>query len=83
MGWPVICTDILPYQSFDAPVVRVKNTKEQWLQAIYEMVSDSERLTHSGDRLRQWVVDNFILQNHLQEWMLALTPLESGKIDAE
>ena len=29
MGWPVICTDIFPYQ--DAPVTRLPNEPQRWI----------------------------------------------------
>ncbi|MFW5451317.1 MAG: glycosyltransferase [Methylophagaceae bacterium] len=73
LGWPVVCTDVLPYQSYDAPVTRVANEKQQWLNAIRAAISDPQALQAAGDNLRQWVLERFILQDHLQQWLDALS----------
>lgn len=73
LGWPVICTDILPYQSYEAPVIRVPNDKQAWIDTISKAVSSTKKLQNSGDNLRQWVLDNFIIEDHSQEWKDALT----------
>jgi hypothetical protein len=38
MGWPVICTDIHPYQN--APVTRLPNEPEKWIKAIREQLAE-------------------------------------------
>jgi GT2 family glycosyltransferase len=72
MGWPVVCTDILPYQS--APVMRVPNDARAWIEAIRGRVHDLDATEREGDRLRQWVMDNWMLEDHLGEWLAAFTP---------
>ncbi len=72
LGWPVICTDIYPYQN--APVKRVKNTTADWLKAIRERVYDLDFAAKEGDRLRSWVLQHWILQDHLQDWSKCLIP---------
>jgi hypothetical protein len=72
MGWPVICTDILPYQN--APVKRVNNTVEEWLEAIRERIHDLDAAAREGDILQKWVQENYILENNLDIWLDALTP---------
>ncbi len=71
MGWPVICTDIYPYQTNDAPVTRVENTPEAWIAAILERVHDRKRLAREGDELKAWVERHYFLEDHLEEWMAA------------
>jgi glycosyltransferase involved in cell wall biosynthesis len=71
MGWPVVCSDIYPYQTNDAPVKRVENTTEAWLEAIRERVNDLNAAYREGDALRAWVGRDYLLEDHLDEWMLA------------
>ncbi len=79
LGWPVICTDIYPYSSYDAPVVRVNNNKDEWLEAIRAALKSPESLQQAGDLMRQWVLDGFILEDHLDGWKEALTSFSPGK----
>lgn len=79
LGWPVVCTDIYPYQNCDAPVTRVNNTTDEWVSAIRTHVNDLNMAGQAGDRLRDWVLKNFILEDYLSEWQKALSPsLEKG-----
>lgn len=71
MGWPVVCTDIYPYRTNDAPVKCVPNTVEAWLEAIRERVNDPEAAYREGDALRDWVGRHYLLEDHLDEWMEA------------
>ena len=43
LGYPVICSDILPYQC-DLPVTRVAHRPGAWIKAIREMAADRDRL---------------------------------------
>jgi glycosyltransferase involved in cell wall biosynthesis len=70
MGWPVVCTDIYPYQ--DAPVKRVANDPQAWVDAIRERVHDLDAAEREGDRLKSWVLEHFILEDHLDDWLKAL-----------
>ncbi|PCH64133.1 MAG: glycosyl transferase [Gammaproteobacteria bacterium] len=70
LGWPVVCTDIYPYQN--APVKRVNNTTEEWLVAIRERIYDLDSAAKEGDELKNWVLKHWILQDHLDEWMVNL-----------
>jgi hypothetical protein len=76
LGWPVIATDIYPYQN--APVTRVPNNTRAWINALREHLSDLDSIGRAGDELRQWVLDNWILEDHLQDWLTALTPESSA-----
>ena len=73
LGWPVICTDILPYRESDPPVVRVANTTIAWSQAICELAADAGHRRQLGDRLRQWVHRSCLLEDHLDDWYQALS----------
>lgn len=66
LGWPVVCTDIYPYQN--APVARVKNTTADWLAAIRDRIYDLDIAAKEGDALRAWVKQHWILQDHLDDW---------------
>lgn len=73
-GWPVVCTDIYPYQTNNAPVKRVPNRTEAWIEAIRERINDPDAAYREGDALREWVLKHYILEDHVQEWLDALTP---------
>jgi len=71
LGWPVVCTDIYPYEN--APVKRVTNNDPQaWIASIRERVHDLDAAEREGDQLKNWVLQNFMLEDHLDEWMRAL-----------
>jgi hypothetical protein len=72
LGWPVICTDIVPYQG-DFPVTRLKNRHADWVRAIREHVSDLDELGRRGDCLRDYIRANWMLEDHLDEWVNAWT----------
>lgn len=72
LGWPVVCTDIEPYRG--APVCRVRNDSRAWISAIRERIHDLDAAAREGDTLRQWVHDRWMLEDHLQEWLSALSP---------
>ncbi len=69
LAWPVIATDILPYQ--DAPVTLVKNKYRDWLRTIKAKIADPLALEREGEKLQKWVIENWILEDHLEEILLA------------
>lgn len=71
LGWPVVCTDIYPYRG--APVARVPNEPRAWIEAIRERVHDLDAAAREGDRLREWVLAGYLLEDHLGEWLAAFT----------
>jgi glycosyltransferase involved in cell wall biosynthesis len=85
LGWPVICSDIFPYQTNNAPVIRVSNDKAAWLAAIRQALADPLALQQSGNRLKQWVIQHYLLEDHLDEWLqsLSATGLDSDFIQSE
>ena len=72
MGWPVICTDIYPYQN--APVTRLPNDPQRWIATIREQLAEPEALRAAGLDLQRWVADGFILENHATSWFAAYGP---------
>lgn len=76
MGWPVVCSDIYPYQTNDAPVVRVANTKSAWLTAIRQILADPSALQQAGDALKAWVERHYLLEDHLDDWFSSLATVE-------
>ncbi|GEC95936.1 hypothetical protein ZRA01_20090 [Zoogloea ramigera] len=72
MGWPVICTDIHPYQN--APVTRLPNEPEKWISTIREQLAEPAALREAGLALQRWVHEGFILENHTASWFAAYGP---------
>jgi glycosyltransferase involved in cell wall biosynthesis len=73
MGWPVVCTDIAPHRACGAPVTRVPNAPAAWIEAIRAHVHDQAASKQAGDTLRAWVERHWILEDHLDDWLDALT----------
>jgi hypothetical protein len=73
LGYPVLCTAIFPYQC-RLPVSRVANRHHSWIRAIRDMVADREACRRAGERLRDAVVKDWMLEDHLDEWEKAWLP---------
>lgn len=73
LGYPVICTDIAPYRG-DFPVWRVKNTTVEWVDAIRMAIMSRDELADAGDRLRDHVRRQWLLENNLDNWLEAWLP---------
>ncbi|MDR7927854.1 glycosyltransferase [Acidithiobacillus thiooxidans] len=73
LGYPVICSDIFPYQG-DFPVTRVANRYRDWVRAIREQIADRQALAMAGDRLREHVRAHWLLEEHLDDWLAAWLP---------
>lgn len=69
LGWPVVCSDVLPYRG--APVARVPNRTDAWLEAIRVRIHDLDAAQKEGEALRQWVREGWMLEDHLDEWLEA------------
>lgn len=72
LGWPVVCTDIFPYQTNDAPVCRLANDPKLWVEAIRSRVNDLDAAAREGDALRDWVQRHYWLEDHNEDWFRAL-----------
>ncbi len=68
LGIPVIATDIHPYRG-GFPVSRVKNKHKDWVRAIRDHVNNPDETYRRGDQLKQYILDNWMLDQHLAEWV--------------
>lgn len=73
LGYPVVCTDIYPYQG-EFPVTRVKNRYSDWVEAIRERIADLDACAREGDALRNYVLDNWMLEDNLDVWLKGWLP---------
>ena len=72
LGWPVVCTDVEPYRG--APVTRVNNSTREWVDAIRAHLNDLDTTARAGDRLREWVLADYILEDHVDDWLTQHLP---------
>ena len=72
LGWPVICTDIYPYRTNNPPVIYVQNQVDEWVAAIRQILADKAALVDAGSALKAWVLEHYMLEDHLDEWLSAL-----------
>jgi GT2 family glycosyltransferase len=72
LGWPVVCSDVTPYRG--APVTRVTNTTEAWVSAIRDHVNNLDDAEKAGDVLRDWVMADYILEDHVDDWLAQHMP---------
>lgn len=73
-GFPVVCTDALPYRC-DLPVTRVKNRHKDWVEAIRMHINDLDATAAAGDALRAAVLKDWMLEGeHLEHWLKAWLP---------
>ncbi len=56
LGYPVVATDIFPYQA--APVTRVLNDPMLWARAIRDHINNPDSSEAQGEKLRQWVLSH-------------------------
>jgi hypothetical protein len=77
LGWPVIASDIVPYR--EAPVCCVHNQARAWIKAIRERIHDLDATRQEGDVLRDWVRENWLLQQHMHDWLAALDPASDSR----
>ena len=73
LGYPVVCTDIYPYQG-EYPVKRVKNRHRDWVEAIRERINDLDACAREGDALREHVRSRWMLEDNLDWWMRGWLP---------
>jgi glycosyltransferase involved in cell wall biosynthesis len=72
MSWPVVCSDVYPYQTNNPPVIRVKPTVSEWLVALNLLIDDELKREQLGRALKDWVVSQYTLDNWAQQWRSAL-----------
>lgn len=68
MGWPVVCSDVFPYRSDDAPVIRCSPDVDEWLIALRKLIADRELRLRMGQELHDWVNAKFLLSNTVKKW---------------
>lgn len=73
LGYPVICSDILPYRG-GFPVMLAQNTAQSWIEAIRHAISDRDALTVQGNELRKHINKNWILEDNLDKWLEGWLP---------
>lgn len=71
LGIPVVCTEIEPYRN--APVERLANRPEAWIDALRTRLNDPESARREGAELKRWVQSGWILEDTLDAWSDALT----------
>lgn len=73
-GFPVICSDLVCYRG-DLPVTRVKNRFRDWVDAIRMHINDLDAAAQAGDRLREAVYRDWLLEGEsLERWHKAWMP---------
>ncbi|MEN3031556.1 glycosyltransferase [Chromobacterium amazonense] len=72
LGIPVVCTDILPFQTAPACVARLSNDATEWMQTLQEKLADRNACHRSGEELRNWVKQHHMLSQNLHYWREAL-----------
>jgi glycosyltransferase involved in cell wall biosynthesis len=72
LGIPVVCTNIDPYRN--SPAHCVANTTKAWTTALRDKIYNPGAREHEGNVLRQWVLQNYLQENHLDEWLNAHLP---------
>ncbi|MCK7510356.1 MAG: hypothetical protein MZV70_44115 [Desulfobacterales bacterium] len=59
-------------------MTRVPNNPQAWIKAIREHIHELEATRTAGERLQgggcQWVLSDWMLDQHLDEWLRALLP---------
>ncbi|HRP74295.1 MAG TPA: glycosyltransferase [Rhodocyclaceae bacterium] len=72
LGIPVVCSDVTPYR--DSPACRVPNHADRWTEALRARIHDADARDGEGRALGQWVRENYLLVDHLEEWLNAHLP---------
>jgi GT2 family glycosyltransferase len=71
MGWPVVCSDVYPYQSDNPPVVRVQNDPAAWVAAIRSLY-DSKLRYAKAEAMHQWVMSRYRLEVKYKTWFQSI-----------
>lgn len=71
-GYPVVCSDVGPYNRTDLPVTRVRNRFKDWVGAIRAYTHDLDAAEKAGDALHAAVRRNWMLEGAgLDVWLAA------------
>ncbi len=69
LGYPVVATDIFPYQM--APVTRVSNDPQDWAQAIRDHINNRDSSEAKGEGLRQWILSHRMFEQWASHYQTA------------
>lgn len=72
MGWPVVCSDVYPFQTDDPPVRRVSNDVSEWIAALESLIASDALRTGMGKQLNHWVKTRYALSVHTDAWFKAI-----------
>jgi len=72
MGWPVVCSDVYPYQTNSPPVLRCGPSEKDWIEALICLIENEDFRIEKGEQLKRWVVDNYMIENYSNDWCNAL-----------
>ena len=72
MGWPVVCSDVYPFQTENPPVFRVSNDEEDWLNALNRLIQDPELRRTQGEALHAWLLRHYTIEAHADNWFHAI-----------
>ncbi len=84
LGYPVVGTDIFPYQS--APLTRVPNDPTSWARAIRDHINNPDASAAQGEKLRQWVLSHRMFDqwaSRYQEAWLGEPSKQVGMFESE
>ena len=78
MGWPVVCSDVYPYQTDSPPVLRVPDDDVAWLDALGRLMADAGLRRAQGQTLNAWLQDKYTLERHAKDWFRAIFEPPAG-----
>jgi GT2 family glycosyltransferase/glycosyltransferase involved in cell wall biosynthesis len=67
LGIPVIASDLAPY--LNSPANLQANNPDAWINTIQLYHKNRNLLEQHGKALQEWVQDQYILEDHLQDWL--------------
>ncbi len=70
LGLPVVCSDCEAYR--DAPALKLGNDAALWVRELVRLAEQPDTRADLAAGLRQWLEDNHVLEDHLDEWGRAL-----------
>lgn len=71
-GYPVVCSDVGPYQRSNLPVTKVRNRFKDWVNAIRMHIRDLDAAAQAGDTLQAAVRQDWMLEGAgLDAWLSA------------
>lgn len=70
LGWPVVCSDVYPYQTDNPPVLRCADGPA-WIAAIERLINDNALRAELGRQLHDWVDQRYRLHRQLPAWAQA------------